>query len=97
MSPGLYLHQAEGKRCQFAIHSNQLKGSTGALVLVGDTLLRHLYQVYDFENETIALGVNKHSENKIFMQDDGKRPANAPFVQTEEDNMGMIASAHFSS
>ena len=61
MGPGLYLHQAEGTRCQFAIHSNQLKGSTGNLVLVGDTLLRHLYQVYDFENETIALGVNTHS------------------------------------
>ena len=61
MGPGLYLHQAEGTRCQFAIHSNQLKGSTGNLVLVGDTLLRHLYQVYDFENETISLGVNTHS------------------------------------
>jgi hypothetical protein len=66
---------------------------------MGDTLLRHLYQVYDFENETISLGVNTHSENKIIMYDDGKRPENAPMIQTEEDNMGgnMVTQQHFSS
>ena len=95
MAPELYLHQAEGKRCQFAIHSNQLKGSTGNLVLIGDTLLRHLYQVYDFENETISLAVNTHSEGKILMFDDGKRPEDAPKIQTTEDNMGIIAKSRF--
>lgn len=66
MKPQLYLHQAEGK-CQFAIHENQLKGSSGNLILIGDTLLRHLYQVYDFESETILLGINKHSSGEITM------------------------------
>jgi len=80
MAPELYLHQAEGKRCQFAIHSNQLKGTTGNLVLIGDTLLRHLYQVYDFENETISFGINKHSEGRILMFEDGKRPEDAPKI-----------------
>jgi len=61
LSASQYLHQAEGKRCQFAISNNQMKGSSGNLLLIGDTLLRHLYQVYDFENETISLGINKHS------------------------------------
>jgi len=37
------------------------------LILIGDTLLRHLYQVYDFEGETILLGVNKHSDGEIKM------------------------------
>jgi len=74
----MYLHQAEGTRCQFAIHSNDLKGSTGNLFLVGDLLLRHLYQVYDFENQTIALGVNKHSAGQILMYPPGERPENAP-------------------
>lgn len=95
MSPELYLHQAEGKRCQFAIHSNQLKGSTGNLVLIGDTLLRHLYQVYDFEHETISLGINKHSEGKILMFDDGKRPEDAPKIQTSEDNMSIVEKSRF--
>jgi len=43
MKPNLYLNQAEGVRCQFAIHENQMKGSSGNLFLIGDTLLRHLY------------------------------------------------------
>lgn len=74
LKPELYLHQAEGNRCQFAIHQNQMKGSTGNLYLIGDTLLRHLYQVYDFEHETIALGINTHSEGKISMVETSKEP-----------------------
>jgi len=33
------------------------------------------------------------------MYDDGKRPENAPMIQTEEDNMGgnMVTQQHFSS
>jgi hypothetical protein len=38
-----YLHQAEGDKCQFAVHENQMKGSSGNLFVVGDTLLKHLY------------------------------------------------------
>ena len=74
LAPDLYLHQAEGTRCQFAIHSNQLKGTTGNLFLIGDTLLRHLYQVYDFEHETISLGVNQHSNGKVQMYQVGHKP-----------------------
>lgn len=44
-------------------------------MLVGDILLRHLYQVYDFENQTISLGVNKHSEGNIQMYDAKQKPA----------------------
>ena len=43
MQPSLWLHQAEGDKCQFAIHLNQMKGSSGGLFLVGDVMLRHLY------------------------------------------------------
>ena len=52
-----------------------MRGGTGNLFVIGDTLLRHLYQVYDFEHETISLGVNKHSMNKIFMYEKGNEPA----------------------
>lgn len=77
LKPNLYLHQAEDK-CQFAIHQNQLKGSSSGLFLIGDIMLRHLYQVYDFENETISLGVNTHSKDEILMYDKGMRPDEAP-------------------
>jgi hypothetical protein len=51
-----------------------MKGSSGNLFVIGDTLLQHLYQVYDFEHETISLGVNTHSQGKIQMYPAGKRP-----------------------
>jgi hypothetical protein len=57
-----------------------LKGSSGNLMLIGDLLLRHLYQVYDFEHETISLGINKHSEGEILMYEVGNRPEDAPKI-----------------
>jgi len=62
-----------------------MKGSTGNLYLIGDTLLRHLYQVYDFEHETIALGINTHSEGKISMVETSKEPQTHSKVQTGDD------------
>lgn len=94
MKPELYLHQAEGTRCQFAIHQNQMKGSSGNLYLIGDTLLRHLYQVYDFEHETIALGINTHSEGKISMYEASKRPDDGQRAQVD-DGMSMEQKARF--
>jgi ribosomal protein S18 acetylase RimI-like enzyme len=44
-----------------------MKGRSGDLYVIGDIMLRHLYQIYDFEDETISLGVNKHSEGEIRM------------------------------
>jgi len=63
--------------------------------LIGDTLLRHLYQVYDFENETIAFGINKHSEGKLLMYNDGSRPEDAPKIQTKEENMNPMDNSRF--
>jgi hypothetical protein len=97
LKPSLYLHQAEGDKCQFAIHQNQLRGSSSALFLIGDIMLRHLYQVYDFENETISLGVNKHSQGEIWMYSKGQRPDEAPKIQTEESGFGIDIDSHFDS
>lgn len=69
-----------------------MKGSSGNLILVGDTLLRHLYQVYDFENETISLGLNTHSDGKVMMYPAGKRPEEKPTADEEEMNK-MAAKA----
>ena len=91
MNPDLFLHQAveeTGSRCQFAIHENQMKGSTGDLMVIGDLLLRHLYQVYDFEHETISLGVDKHSEGKLLVYGAGEgRPASAAKLQVVSEGM----------
>ena len=62
-----------------------MKGSSGNLFVVGDTLLQHLYQVYDFEHETISLGVNTHSQGKIQMYPAGQRPEGLTKLQMGED------------
>ena len=64
-----------------------MKGSSGNLFVVGDTLLQHLYQVYDFEHETISLGVNTHSQGKIQMYPAGQRPEGLTKLQTEYNEM----------
>lgn len=63
-----------------------MKGSTGDLMVIGDLMLRHLYQVYDFENETISLGLDKHSQNALLMYDVGERPESAAKIQVAQSN-----------
>jgi len=60
LKPEMYLNQADG-RCQFAINENKMKGSSSDMFIIGDLMLRHLYQVYDFEKDQIGLGINVHS------------------------------------
>lgn len=64
-----------------------MKGSTGDLMVIGDLLLRHLYQVYDFENETISLGLDKHSQNELLVYDEGARPDSAAKLQVTTENL----------
>lgn len=97
LKPSLYLHQAEGDKCQFAVHQNQLKGSSSGLFLIGDIMLRHLYQVYDFEHETISLGVNEHSKGEMWMYSKGQRPEEAPKLQMEDSGYGLEVDSHFES
>jgi hypothetical protein len=60
-------------------------------------MLRHLYQVYDFENETISLGVNKHSAGEMWMYYKGQRPEDAPKLQIEESGFAEETDNHFDS
>ena len=56
-------------------------------MVIGDLLLRHLYQVYDFENETISLGLDKHSQNELLIYDEGQRPESAEKLQVVASNV----------
>ena len=59
--PKNYLFQADGK-CQFGVYRNDLGGESVNLMIIGEPLLKHLYMVYDYENDEIKLGVNIQSE-----------------------------------
>lgn len=66
INPSEYLNQAEGK-CQFAIAENKLDKFNNKNFILGQLFLRHFYTLYNYENEQIALGINRASEGKVRM------------------------------
>ena len=66
LSPQAYLHQGEGI-CQFAIAQNPLDKHNNGNFLFGDLFLKHFYSIYDYDQELISLGINKHSEGLVKM------------------------------
>jgi hypothetical protein len=74
MTPETYLYGDSSGRCYMLIHKCILPGKNANLYLIGDVFLRHFYSVYDFEKDQVALGVDIHSEGKVFMH----RPEDKP-------------------
>jgi hypothetical protein len=50
-----------------------LPGKNKNLFLIGDAFLKHFYSVYDFDRDTVSLGVNMHSKDKVTMYKPGAR------------------------
>lgn len=73
------------------IHKCRLPGKNKNLFLIGDAFLKHFYSVYDFDRDTVALGINKHSENKVSMYKPGDRPVDAvkSLMQTKKMNVDV--------
>jgi hypothetical protein len=63
------------------VHKCRLPGKNKNLFLIGDAFLKHFYSVYDFDRDTLSLGVNMHSKGKVSMYKPGGRP----------DSLGKIA------
>jgi nucleoside phosphorylase len=47
------------------MHKTALGGGLDDLYLIGDVFLRSYYSVYDFDNDTVSLGMDIHAEGKI--------------------------------
>lgn len=43
------------------------------MFLIGDAFLKHFYSVYDFDEDTLSLGINMHSEGKVSMYKPGDK------------------------
>ena len=71
------------KKCYFVIHKCRLPGKNKNLFLIGDAFLKHFYSVYDFDRDTVALGINMHSKGEVSMYKPGSRPDNLTSLQTE--------------
>lgn len=90
INPDQYLLESTSKKhkkCYFIIKKCRLPGKNKNLFLVGDTFLKHFYSVYDFDKDTVSLGINQHSKGKVSMFKPGERPDNLIKTLTSEDNM----------
>lgn len=75
INPEQYLYKSSHKKCYFVVHKCRLPGKNKNLFLIGDAFLKHFYSVYDFDRDTLSLGVNSHSKEKVSMYKPGSRPA----------------------
>lgn len=74
INPEQYLYKSSHKKCYFVVHKCRLPGKNKNLFLIGDAFLKHFYSVYDFDRDTLSLGVNSHSKEKVSMYKPGSRP-----------------------
>jgi len=77
INPEQYLYKSSHKKCYFVVHKCRLPGKNKNLFLIGDAFLKHFYSVYDFDRDTLSLGVNSHSKDKVSMYKPGSRPQDA--------------------
>jgi saccharopepsin len=67
LTPEQYLYKSDGNKCFFVIHKCKLPGKNANLYLIGDAFLKHFYSVYDFDKDSVSLGINIHSKDKVKM------------------------------
>ena len=67
INPKEYLFQADGDsgKCFFIINECKLGGKNKDIYIIGDAFLKHFYSAFDFDNNQVSLGINKHSEGKV--------------------------------
>eukprot|EP00356_Strombidium_inclinatum_P011500 CAMPEP_0170482176 /NCGR_PEP_ID=MMETSP0208-20121228/2310_1 /TAXON_ID=197538 /ORGANISM="Strombidium inclinatum, Strain S3" /LENGTH=495 /DNA_ID=CAMNT_0010754983 /DNA_START=166 /DNA_END=1652 /DNA_ORIENTATION=+ len=73
INPEQYLYKSSHKKCYFVVHKCRLPGKNKNLFLIGDAFLKHFYSVYDFDTDTVSLGINTHSAGKVSMYKPGSR------------------------
>jgi len=83
INPEQYLYKSSHKKCYFVVHKCRLPGKNKNLFLIGDAFLKHFYSVYDFDRDTLSLGVNSHSKDKVSMYKPGSRPQDGPAAAAE--------------
>ena len=92
INPEQYLYKSSHKKCYFVVHKCRLPGKNKNLFLIGDAFLKHFYSVYDFDRDTLSLGVNSHSKDKVSMYKPGSRPADAAPAEQKPQSAAQEAS-----
>lgn len=67
--PAQYLFQADNNgKCFFVISECKLTGKNKDIYIMGDAFLKHFYSSFDFDSNSISLGVNTHSKGLVSMK-----------------------------
>jgi len=93
INPQQYLYKSNHNKCYFVIHKCRLPGKNKNLFLIGDAFLKHFYSVYDFDRDTVSLGINTHSENKVSMYKPGTRPVDVVKATTVAKKIALAVEA----
>jgi hypothetical protein len=97
INPAQYLYRSSHNKCYFVIHKCRLPGKNANLFLIGDAFLKHFYSVYDFDMDTLSLGINAHSEGKVTMYQPGGRPENLQKTLISDDIESLVQTKVSSS
>lgn len=89
INPEQYLYKSSHKKCYFVVHKCRLPGKNKNLFLIGDAFLKHFYSVYDFDKDTVSLGINMHSAGKVSMYKPGTRPDNLVKTMTSTEDVNV--------
>jgi hypothetical protein len=92
INPEQYLYKSSHKKCYFVVHKCRLPGKNKNLFLIGDAFLKHFYSVYDFDKDTLSLGINQHSSGKVSMYKPGSRPENLVKAMTSVEGDGGLVT-----
>lgn len=95
INPEQYLYKSSHKKCYFVIHKCRLPGKNKNLFLIGDAFLKHFYSVYDFDRDTVSLGINMHSKGKVSMYKPGSRPSSPESLASIETSSSVIDNDTF--
>lgn len=77
------------------VHKCRLPGKNKNLFLIGDAFLKHFYSVYDFDRDTLSLGINMHSKSKVSMYKPGSRPGSLAETSSKEKSTDVDSEEDF--
>ena len=69
MSPETYLVEAAPGWCMVMIEGNFMPAPYDQMYIAGDTFLAHFYSMYNFDENTISIGINTHSEGMAYISE----------------------------
>lgn len=70
--PKEYLYQVDGGKCYFILSECKLGGKNREIYILGAAFLKHFYAAFDFDKNTVSIGLNTHSSGGVTMVDEAK-------------------------